>query len=139
MENASKALLIAGAALLAMLLLSLLVYVFNNIGSGANDIYENLKESDITEFNQKFLNYDGKTNLKIQDVVTIINIAIDNNERGVVPIDVVVRVTDSYGSETVNPNITQDDIINNLNSSYTCFVEYADNIELIETIVIRQN
>ena len=60
MENASKALIMAGGVLLAMLLLSLGTYLFKNMGVSSSNVYSKLEESDITEFNQQFLNYDDR-------------------------------------------------------------------------------
>ena len=80
MENAAKALIIAGAVLLAILLLSLFVYISKDMAKSASNIYANLEESEISEYNQQFLNYDKRQDLNIQDVVTIINLAKNQNE-----------------------------------------------------------
>lgn len=57
MENASKALIIAGAILLSILLVSLGIMVYrnarNNIGSG------NIDKQDIEAFNSEWENYEG--------------------------------------------------------------------------------
>ena len=42
MENASKALLIAGGVLIAILLLTLFSYLFRQMASSTSNIYENL-------------------------------------------------------------------------------------------------
>ena len=57
MENASKALIIAGAILLAILLISLGIMIFNQ----AQDTVSNsgMSEAQITAFNNKFLKYEG--------------------------------------------------------------------------------
>ena len=57
MENASKALIIAGAILLAILLISLGIMIFNQ----AQDTVSNsgMSEAEITAFNNKFLKYEG--------------------------------------------------------------------------------
>ena len=57
MENASKALIIAGAILLAILLISLGIMIFTQAqdtvsGSG-------MSEAEVTAFNQKFTKYEG--------------------------------------------------------------------------------
>ena len=57
MENASKALIIAGAILLAILLISLGIMIFSQAqdtvtGSG-------MSEAELTAFNNKFLKYEG--------------------------------------------------------------------------------
>ena len=57
MENASKALIIAGAILLAILLISLGIMIFNQ----AQDTVDNsgMSQAEITAFNNKFLKYEG--------------------------------------------------------------------------------
>ncbi len=58
MENASKALIIAGAILLAILLISLGIMIFNQ----AQDTVTNsgMTEAELTAFNNKFLKYEGQ-------------------------------------------------------------------------------
>ena len=88
MENASKALLIAGGVLIAILVMTLGIYFSRMIADHSARVYAQLEESRRTEFNQKFLNYDinhrkedGSSNidLTIQDVVTIANLAQSSN------------------------------------------------------------
>ena len=60
MENASKALIIAGAILISILLISLGILIYNqasNITSG-----DQMSEVEITSFNSKFTQYQGKKN-----------------------------------------------------------------------------
>ena len=82
MENASKALFISGGMLIAILLLTFFSYMFSRVGEQTASIYDQMEEADIREFNQKFLQYDtgdyDKENryITIQDVVTIVNLAI---------------------------------------------------------------
>ena len=58
MENASKALIIAGAILLSILLISLGIVVFNqakDVASGSG-----MTQSEVQAFNAKFTQYEGK-------------------------------------------------------------------------------
>ena len=57
MENASKALIIAGAILLAILLISLGILIF----SQAQDVVQNsgMTQAEITAFNSKWSKYEG--------------------------------------------------------------------------------
>ena len=89
MENASKALLIAGGVLIAILVMTLGIYFSRMIADHSARVYAQLEESRRTEFNQKFLNYDinhrkedgsSYIDLTIQDVVTIVNLAKNSNE-----------------------------------------------------------
>ena len=57
MENASKALIIAGAILLSILLISLGIMVYNNAKGTVNDA--NLDSENAQTFNAKFTPYNG--------------------------------------------------------------------------------
>ena len=58
MENASKALIIAGAILLSILLISLGIMIFNQ----AQDATKNsgMSQAQVSTFNNKFSKYEGK-------------------------------------------------------------------------------
>lgn len=60
MENSSKALLIAGAVLIAIMVVSLIIYL---AVSGGNVLISNTKNdsSEIKAFNSKFTKYEGDT------------------------------------------------------------------------------
>ena len=57
MENASKALIIAGAILLAILLISLGILIYNQAQDTVNN--SGMSQAEITAFNNKFLKYEG--------------------------------------------------------------------------------
>ena len=57
MENASKALIIAGAILLAILIISLGILIYNQASSVVTD--NSMDEVAISTFNNKFTNYAG--------------------------------------------------------------------------------
>lgn len=57
MENASKALIIAGAILLAILIISLGIMIYNQASGVVNN--NAMSEVDISTFNQKFTQYQG--------------------------------------------------------------------------------
>ncbi len=85
MENASKALIIAGSILIAILIISLGVMVFNNM---RNSVVENsnLDTEEITAFNNQITPYVGnnvsgsQVNALIQKVRSINQSAISNND-----------------------------------------------------------
>ena len=58
MENASKALIIAGAILLAILIISLGILIYNQAAGIANG--NAMSEVEITQFNTQFTQYEGK-------------------------------------------------------------------------------
>lgn len=80
MENASKALLMAGGILIALLIIAVLVYTF---GTMSNFFKEQQTEEEIeqlTAFNNQYEAYNRKL-LRGTDVVSVINKAISNNEK----------------------------------------------------------
>ena len=71
MENASKALIIAGAILLAILLIGLGVFIFNNAKGAISDT--GLDEQKIASVNSKFEAYEGTvTGAKARDLVDLV-------------------------------------------------------------------
>ena len=85
MENASKALLIAAGVLLMILVFSFATILFRRMGSQSSEFYKDMSDTEIYEFNQQFFNYE-RDDLKIQDVVSVINLAKDANDRERVPV-----------------------------------------------------
>lgn len=75
MENASKALIIAGAILLSILLISLGIMVYNQ-AIGVTDS-DTLDEVSVTTHNNKFTQYEG-TSVSATEVKALIN-AVDQN------------------------------------------------------------
>lgn len=135
MENASKALLISAGVLIAILLLSLFSYLMRQMGNSTSGIYSNLSQHEISEFNQKFLNYEGRDNLSIQDVVTIINLAKDNNEKLNRPTIIEVKVDGSDWSDK-----TLDVVKQNLDKTYTCSnVNINQSTLLVKEVIIKTN
>ena len=89
MENASKALIIAGSILVTIMVISLGVMVFNNMSSTVKE-NANLDEQERNAFNSEILPYLGQNisgsqvNVLIQKVISIDNKALstsDNVER----------------------------------------------------------
>ncbi len=80
MENASKALLMAGGVLLAIMVLSLGIFLFTSFGGTSSQIHDNIEENQATQFNSQFTSYMGKDNVTIHDVVSMAKLATQNNQ-----------------------------------------------------------
>lgn len=80
MENASKALLMAAEVLVGVLVLSLMVYLFITFGSNSSEIAKQMEENKLAEFNSQFDKYKGKSDITIHDIVSLANLAMENNE-----------------------------------------------------------
>jgi hypothetical protein len=81
MENANKALIIAGGTILGIMILSLLVYLFRAGGKVSQSIDDKQIYHNTQLFNQQFENYAGEDKENnISDVITLINLAVDANK-----------------------------------------------------------
>lgn len=80
MENASKALLMAAGVLIGVLILSFLAYLFSTYSASADSVQKQIELGQKQDFNNKFLEYDGRTDLTIYDINTVINMADDSNK-----------------------------------------------------------
>lgn len=86
MENASKALIMAGGVLIGILIISLAVYLFTDFGSTSAQINAQNSQKQITEFNSKFTSYeeykdkDGNWKITIYDIITLAGYAKENNQ-----------------------------------------------------------
>lgn len=76
MENASKALIIAGAILLSILIISLGILIFNQASGVINN--NAMSEVEISSFNQKFTQYEG-TSVRGSQVNALQNQIVQNN------------------------------------------------------------
>ena len=132
MENASKALMMAGGVLLAIALLSLMVYIFKVMAMNSANIYSEYDNADINQFNQKFLNFEGKTDLLAQDIVTAINYAKDNDKTKAMPVNIIVKLDGTK----INDYDTGNFMINNIKKKFTC--EKARNSDYTELGVLKE-
>ena len=84
MENASKALIIAGAIIISIMVISLAVLVFNRMGGEAKE-QANMDEEQIAAFNSKLTPYLGRqsgsqVNALIQYVISANNSAVSSRD-----------------------------------------------------------
>ena len=98
MENASKALIIAGAILLAILIISLGIMIYNQAAGVVNN--NSMTEAEVNSFNQKFEQYIGN-NVRGSSVNALISAVNTNNMS---TDDDSERVTLEGVSENTNDN-----------------------------------
>lgn len=85
MENASKALIIAGAILISIMVVSLGVFIFNKMAGSAKEA-ANMDEQEITAFNSKIIAYVGdsisgsQVNALIQYIISVDTKAISSGD-----------------------------------------------------------
>ncbi len=133
MENASKALLISGGVLIAILILTLFSYLFSKMAGSSSNIYAALEKHEKDEFNQQFINYEGKKELKVQDVATLINLSKNSKENSKFKTDVKIMV----GSTDVSSQESNDWLKDNVSSNkkYKCTsVHINSDTELVDKV-----
>lgn len=86
MENTSNALLMTASILIGVMIISLGTYLFTTFGGYSKNINERLTQQQKEEFNSQFTKYetttdDETTYCTVYDIVTIINLAKDANEK----------------------------------------------------------
>ena len=109
MENASKALLMAGGVLIAILVASLGVYFSRTMSDDIAEYYKKLEDNKRTEFNQQFLNFND-TSINIQDIVTIINLAKDSNKEN--DLEEMTSPTDPFHDNSLYVKVKFDNAYN---------------------------
>ncbi len=75
MENASNALIIGGGILIAMLIISIGVVLFSNSSELGSSYEQTLESTEIQKFNEKFLKFEGRDDIRIQEIVSLANFA----------------------------------------------------------------
>ena len=121
MENASKALIIAGAILLAILLISLGIMIFNQAQDTVNN--GGMSQAEIASFNNKFLKYEGSQKGSV--VKSLINEVLASNADDSNPkitVTVAQKGNGSSISSTQSPSTSAIDTA----QKYTIVLTYSD-------------
>lgn len=79
MENATKALLIAGGVLIAIIIITMFIMMFNRLSNIQNEQEEQQKIEQLAAFNAQFEAYNKKA-MYGTDVITLINKVVENNK-----------------------------------------------------------
>lgn len=77
MENATKALLIAGSVLIVILLIALGMRIFNSTSGTADQVEGTMQTTEMAMFNNKFLSYSGSQSGS--NVKALANVVIAHN------------------------------------------------------------
>jgi len=78
MENATKAMLIAAGVLIGIMIISLGVALFAELDTYVQSSHEQIRFNEQNSFNAQFTKY-IRNDLTIQDIVTVANLANQNN------------------------------------------------------------
>lgn len=156
MENASKALLIGAGVLIGLLILSLAVYLFISFGATSREIHNQNEINQLSKFNTQFNKFEGKENVTIYDVITIANLATENNIKYELKnsdasdpsgkslyIKVKLEIENIEGNytnqnkiELYNTKIKSDIVDGNL-TLYKCIVKYSNITGRVNEIIFK--
>ncbi len=122
MENASKALIMAGTMLIGILLVALMVYFFSSAAGVRSSYSQSVNETRMAEFNTDFTKYavtkneyidsNGKTYVTIHDIVTLANNAdefnkeLDEEDFDYITIEFSNVQSDRYGTSPKTITVT---------------------------------
>ena len=80
MENASKALILAGEMLIGVIVLGLLSYLFVSMGRSSKKINNQIETDRVLVFNNHFTDFNGRVDITANEIVTVLNFAKKNNK-----------------------------------------------------------
>lgn len=80
MENASKALIIAGSILIALMIIGAVTLMFNSLSNYQNMNDKDVKEAQIVKFNNQYETY-NRDNVRGSDLYSLLNRVVDYNRR----------------------------------------------------------
>jgi len=109
MENASKALLIAGSMLITIVVVTLIVTVWNNMRELPKTQEQIQEAKELAVFNKKYESY-AKNGIKGSDVMTVINMADSHNAKNSEnKIDVKIKIKEEIQAQIIHYKDTNND------------------------------
>lgn len=148
MENATKAILMAAEVLVGIMIISIGVYLFQEMGSYSAETTQDMEATQIAQFNEQFLKYygtittfDDNGNVEyhgprpctIHDIVGLANLAKQTNER-----NGYVDVVENHPTDSPSDNSSYIQI--SLNSSTSGTIRNVEDLSEEEIIeLIKEN
>ena len=80
MENASKAIIMAGGILIGVLTLTIFLYVFTSFGGSSAEMQKQIDARVLAGFNNNFTKYENSNTCTIHDIISLVHFANKNNE-----------------------------------------------------------
>ena len=125
MENASKALIIAGAILLSILLISLGIMIFNQAQSAVDG--SGMSDAQVQTFNAKWLKYEGRQ--KGSTIRSLVQEVMANNNNDEASEETMVSINKNNKintTTTINTGVTSNPVVTleagaNKQPTYTSF------------------
>ena len=115
MENATKALIIAGGMLIAMLIVGLLVFGYTQLRQYQQTAYDEESTRQLADFNERFEAY-NRTTVRGYQMISLANLVYDTNSR--------YTETDGYNPVTItvdglsSEDATDEDLVTYIQTYY---------------------
>lgn len=125
MENATRALTMAGGILIALMILGALFLMFNNLSSYQNQNDTSTKSTQIAEFNNQFEPYNKKDNLTLMELHSVYNKVNSNNTKNPeYRIEMIYEFNSNHEDgnlkENFKSNFTAIEEAEKMNSTFSC-------------------
>lgn len=142
MENASKALIIAGAVLIGIVIISMGILFAANLRKTAKTYYTSMDTSEAQKFNSEitkdFITENGKTYITAQGIRTLKNLLETPKYKGLVEVERTTTINDLWNKENNNSLRDYGTRLDGTKiKKYKIEIEYS-NQGLIETITITE-
>ena len=109
MDNAPKALLMAGGILFTLIVISIFIMSYNKITEMSQQKQDALNVKEIVKFNEPFISYQKKE-MYGTDIISVLHLAISNNKRYNV---------ENSGEEYYVKIIVEDNVADNVADDYS--------------------
>lgn len=91
MENASNALIIAGTVLIAIIVLSIGVYLVSTYSRVGSAYEQEMSSAELTKFNAKFMAFQDRNDISAQEIVTLKNFVEKYNNENDPDINIQIK------------------------------------------------
>lgn len=139
MENASKALLFAAGILIAIILITVAVYLVSMSQDATKDVGSTMSEMQLMQFNQKFTTYDGRrTGSQLKQLVATVNSSNVNNAGT----DLLVKFEDRTSGNTkalTSPEDVDGNIKCNAGGSKYYYIKCETTNGAVSKIIVSDN
>lgn len=117
MENASKALLIAGTVLIAIIMISTAVYLYTAYSKQVKEYDATISATELQKFNSKFDVYVGRDDITPQEIVSVVNLAKEYGNQ--------VQIYIGFRKLEFTESYTQEDFIKSTqDKTFKCTLAY---------------
>ena len=139
MENASKALLIAGGIMIAVAIISIGVMLHGAFSNASEQYVVVADTAELTKFNANFEVFRGRTNITAQEIVTLYNMAEEYKTKTYLNADVKVASSDITNIIDFLKNNSYDTSNNKIITFECASIDYHTNDGYVTKITFKKN